>query len=113
QDPSLDLVYCDSVLVKDEKPVARAFEVEPQCAKVTFESLLVEDSTVSTSSVVVSRDAIMAAGMFDEKFRRCEDFDTWLRMSFSGARMAFNKKALVLHRISYQDLSARRCSRHI
>ncbi len=110
EDPSLDLVYCDSILVKDERPFARAFDIEPQCAKVTFESLLVEDSAISTSSTVVSRSAIMAAGMFDENFMRCEDFDTWLRMSFAGARMAFHSDARVFHRINEAGLSADKLS---
>jgi glycosyltransferase involved in cell wall biosynthesis len=110
QDPRLDLVYCDSILMKDERPFARAFDIEPQCAKVTFESLLVEDSSISTSSTVVSRNAIMAAGMFDETFMRCEDFDTWLRMSFAGAYMAFHTEARVYHRISDIGLSADRWS---
>jgi glycosyltransferase involved in cell wall biosynthesis len=110
EDPTLDLVYCDSILVKDERPFARAFDIEPQCAKVTFESLLVEDSAISTSSTVVSRSAIMAVGMFDENFTRCEDFDTWLRMSFAGARVAFHSDARVYHRISDTGLSADRWS---
>jgi len=110
EDPTLNLVYCDSILVKDERPFARAFDIEPQCAKVTFESLLVEDSAISTSSTVVSRSAIMTAGMFDENFMRCEDFDTWLRMSFAGARMAFHTDARVFHRISHLGLSADRWS---
>jgi len=108
QDPTLDLVYCDSILLKDERPIARAFDVEPQSAEVTFESLLVEDSAISTSSTVASREAIMAAGMFDEGFRRCEDFDLWLRMSFAGARMAFHSEARVHHRILDVGLSANR-----
>ncbi len=110
QDPTLDLVYCDSILMKDERPFARAFDIQPQCAQVTFESLLVEDSAISTSSAVVSRDAIIAAGMFDENFMRCEDFDTWLRMSFAGTRMAFHTEARVYHRISDIGLSADRWS---
>jgi glycosyltransferase involved in cell wall biosynthesis len=108
EDPTLDLVYSDSILLKDERPVARAFDLEPQCTQVTFESLLVEHSSISTSSTVVSRDAIMAAGMFDESFLRCEDFDLWLRMSFAGARMAFQHEARVHHRISDVGLSANR-----
>jgi glycosyltransferase involved in cell wall biosynthesis len=108
QDPALDLVYSDTILLKDERPVARAFDLQPQSTQVTFESLLAEHSAISTSSTVACRDAIMAAGMFDESFLRCEDFDMWLRMSFAGSRMAFQSEARVHHRISDVGLSADR-----
>jgi len=108
QDPSLDLVYCDTVLVRNEQPFDRAFTMEPQSANVTFDTLLTEDCAVSTSTAVVSREAIVRAGMFDENFRRCEDFDMWLRMSFGGARMTYHPDAQVYHRISQTGLSADR-----
>src|SRR5258708_39952113 len=96
------------MLVKDEKPRARAFTMQPQAKEVTLESLLGEDCAISTSSTVASRDAILRAGLFDENFRRCEDFDLWLRMAFAGARMAFHSDAQVYHRISSTGLSANR-----
>jgi hypothetical protein len=109
-DPSLDLAYCDCVLVKSEKPFTRAFISQPQAAIVTFESLLAEDSAISTSSAVVSRQAILAVGLFDENFLRCEDFDLWLRLSFSGACMAYHPDAEVCHRIHPAGLSADECA---
>jgi cellulose synthase/poly-beta-1,6-N-acetylglucosamine synthase-like glycosyltransferase len=110
QDPSLDLAYCDCVLVKSEKPFTRAFISQPQAAIVTFESLLVEDSAISTSSAVVSRQAILDVGLFDESFLRCEDFDLWLRLSFDGARMAYHPDAEVCHRVHPAGLSADQCA---
>jgi GT2 family glycosyltransferase len=109
-DPTLDLVYCNSNLMKDERPFARAFDVEPQSEEVSFETLLVERSTISTSSAVVSREAILRAGLFDESFLRCEDFDMWLRMAFVGVRMSFHSEACVYHRVSDAGLSADRWS---
>ncbi len=110
QDPDLDLVYCDCILVKDEKPLTRAFNEQPQVGRVTFDSLLVEDCAIGTSTTVVSRNAIMRAGAFDPSFIRCEDFDMWLRMAFAGARMAYHSDAQVFHRISDTSLSADRWS---
>ena len=110
QDPDLDLVYCDCILVKDEKPLTRAFNKQPQVGRVTFDSLLVEDCAIGTSTTVVSRKAIMRAGAFDPSFIRCEDFDMWLRMAFAGARMAYHSDAQVFHRISDTSLSADRWS---
>jgi GT2 family glycosyltransferase len=110
QNPAFDLAYCDSVLVKDERPFARVFSMEPQSPEVTFESLLTEDCAVGTSSAVASRAALIRAGLFDESFRRCEDFDMWLRMAFAGARITFHPDAQVYHRISGASLSADRWS---
>ena len=106
RDPTLALVYCDCILVKNDQPYSRVFYVQNQPSTVTFETLLLQSSTISTSSVVVSRDAILAAGGFDEVLYRCEDFDMWLRLSFSGGRMAYHPDAEVYHRMHEVSLSA-------
>jgi glycosyltransferase involved in cell wall biosynthesis len=103
--PSLDLVYSDSVLARGGKPMGHAFGLEPQHPPVTFEKLLTEECTVSTSSTVASRQALIEAGLFDERFCRCEDFDLWLRMSFRGAKMDYHSDLQVLHNISPEGLS--------
>ncbi len=109
-DPSLELAYCDSVLIKGSMPLVRAFAIQPQGANVTFDSLLVEDCAIATSTTVVSREAIMRAGGFDENFLRCEDFEMWLRLAFAGTHMAYHPDADVFHRVSETSLSADRLS---
>jgi glycosyltransferase involved in cell wall biosynthesis len=106
RNPGLQLVYCDSVLVKDNNPYARSFEIQPQCSKVTFDSLLVEDSAIVTSTAMFSRDAVLSAGLFDETFMRCEDFEMWLRMASNGTRIGFHSEASVFHRVNDSGLSA-------
>ena len=102
----LGLVYSDSILMREEGLVGTAFGQQPQHPPVSFESLLVEDCAVITSSVVASRAAIIDAGLFDEQFSRCEDFDLWLRMAFSGMRMDFCGEPTLYHRISNNGLSS-------
>jgi len=104
--PSLDLAYADSVLVRADKPIGRAFEIEPQHPPVTFESLLCERCTVATSTAVARRQAVIDAGLFDSRFRRCEDFDLWLRMSFRGAKMNFNTEPGVYHYLTENSLAS-------
>ena len=106
QDPTLDLVYCDYMLIKDERQFARAFDLQPQSAAVNFEALLVEDCAIGMSTVVGSREAILRAGLFDQSLLRCEDFEMWLRMSLTGARMAYHPGVQVFHRINEAGLSA-------
>lgn len=110
EDSALDLAYCDCILLKQEKRFANAFSIEPQSRVVNFDSLLIESCAISTSSAVVSRETILRAGLFDESFRRCEDFDMWLRLAFGGARMTYDSEPQVFHRMNDAGLSADRLS---
>lgn len=108
RDPGLVLAYCDCVLLIDQKISNRAFSVQPQEARVSFDALVVESCAIGTSTAVVSREAILRAGLFDETFWRCEDFEMWLRLAFRGAPMAYHSDADVFHRVSVGSLSADR-----
>jgi glycosyltransferase involved in cell wall biosynthesis len=100
KDPSLGLTYANGIHVEDETPVSTAFDRTAQREPVTFDSLLREDSTVSTSSTVALRRPLLEAGLFDEGLRRCEDFDLWLRMAHQGVRMSFTRKIQIYHRLA-------------
>jgi glycosyltransferase involved in cell wall biosynthesis len=104
--PDLDLVYCDYMLLKSDRPFARAFDMQPQSPIANFESLLVEDCAIGTSTAVCSRERIIKAGLFDEQLLRCEDFEMWLRMAVCGAQIAYNSDVQVYHRINEAGLSA-------
>ena len=99
-DPSLGLTYANGIHVEDERPVSTAFDRTPQREPVTFDSLLREDATVSTSSTVALRRPLLEAGLFDEGLRRCEDFDLWLRVAHQGVRMSFTRKIQIYHRLA-------------
>src|SRR5277367_46206 len=108
QDPSLDLVYSDSILIRDGRQVGNAFGLEPQHPPVSFEKILTEECTVGTSSTLAKRQALINAGLFDERFRCCEDFDLWLRMSFRGAKISYQSNVHLLHRLAPESLSGNR-----
>jgi hypothetical protein len=86
--------------------VGRAFERQPQSPPVTFEKLLAEECGVTTSAMVASRQAMIDAGLFDEHYRRCEDFDLWVRMSFRGAKMDLLRQAGIEHRLLPDGLAS-------
>jgi glycosyltransferase involved in cell wall biosynthesis len=108
KDPSLDLVYSDSMLVREGRQVGNAFGLEPQHPPVSFEKILTEECTVGTSSTLAKRQALIDAGLFDEQFRCCEDFDLWLRMSFRGAKISYQSSVHLLHRLAPESLSGNR-----
>ncbi len=97
-DPGLALVYSDAVLLKGNAPVGRAFERAPQDLTVTFEALVAERCSIGTSTVVASRQAVLEAGGFEDRRRRSEDFDLWLRMAHRGVGMRYSTGAQVRHR---------------
>jgi hypothetical protein len=96
--PSLALVYADSLYLQGDAPVGTAFERVPQDLHVTFETLVAERCTIGTSSVVASRQALLDAGGFEDQRRRSEDFDLWLRMAHRGAGMGYSREVQVRHR---------------
>ena len=116
EEQALDLVYCDSYFMKDgvhvgrssvgRSFVGRSFERQPQSPPVTFEKLLTEECAVTTSAVVASRQAMIDAGLFDERYRRSEDFDLWVRMCFRGAKMDLLRQVGIEHRLLPEGLAA-------
>ena len=94
-DPSLDLVYCDSLLVGDPKRESRFMERCPSIGPATFDSLIVERCQIPISTVVVRKQAIVKAGGFDEKLQRCDDYDMWVRTAFHGAKIGYIRKLTV------------------
>lgn len=105
-DPLLELVYSDSILMRGDEIVGHAFGNEPQHPPLTFEALLTEACTIATSSAMADRQAVINAGLFDQRFCRCEDFDLWLRMSFRGSRMAYRTDMTVYRYLTPGSLTS-------
>jgi glycosyltransferase involved in cell wall biosynthesis len=101
-----DLVYTDAWLFGDTELAGRTFmQGSPSNGPVTFESLLRYETSIITSCVVMRRQAAIDAGLFDENFIRCEDFDLWLRMAHHGCRMTYQRQVLAKHRVHRASLA--------
>lgn len=107
-DPELALVYADARLFGDGPWVGRTYMEcgDDSRGEVTLESLLARRVNVTMSTIVARRDAVIAAGCFDEALRYVEDYDMWLRMSHNGARMAYIHEPLAYRRLRRSSLSA-------
>jgi cellulose synthase/poly-beta-1,6-N-acetylglucosamine synthase-like glycosyltransferase len=111
--PSCDLVYSDILLFSDSQQdsqsqqarMIRYSEMCPSIGALTFESLLREDCQAPTSCTMVRRHAAISAGLFDESFRRAEDYDLWLRIAHRASNMAYTRTVLGKHRIVPGSLS--------
>jgi glycosyltransferase involved in cell wall biosynthesis len=104
---AFDMVYSDAWLFGDGPLSGRRFmESAPSTGPVTFESLLLYQTSVITSCTVVRRQSVIDAGLFDERFIRCEDFDLWIRLAHRGACIGFQEKILARHRTHDASLAA-------
>jgi glycosyltransferase involved in cell wall biosynthesis len=95
----LGLVYANALHLRGDALTGTAFELVPQSGVVNIESLLSEQCTVNTSSVVVLRSALLQAGLFDETMFHCEDFDLWLRLAGMGVSIEYDREIHVGHRL--------------
>ncbi|MGA3092593.1 MAG: glycosyltransferase family A protein [Terriglobales bacterium] len=91
-DRSLDLVYCDGILAYDWAPECRFMERNPSNGEATFETLIVERCQIPISAVVARKSAVLKAGLFDETLPRCDDYDMWVRIAFTGAKIGYSRK---------------------
>ncbi len=102
----LDLVYSDAYLFGNAALEGRTYmQDSPSSGEVDFESLLDLRCNVILSGSVARREAVENAGMFEPKDVRAQDFHLWLRMSHQGARIGYQKKALLKYRVRVNSLS--------
>src|SRR5207253_10053745 len=88
ENPSLDLIYANALLVGDSPLAGRSFmKLYPSRGAFAFETLLRWACTVITSCVVARRQTLVDAGLFDASFYYCEDFDLWLRLAHIVGRL--------------------------
>lgn len=107
--PACDLVYCDARISGDSPLAGRRFmERAPSKGDVTLVGLIEQRCNIMLSTVVVRRDVLVAAGLFDERLRRGQDFDLWLRLLSRGARIHYQRLVLAERRVRAGGLSGDR-----
>ena len=107
ENASLDFVYSDALVCSLGRTLRKTYmEMCPSKSTGTFESLLVEDSQVITSGTVARKQAIIEAGLFDVRFRCCEDYDLWLRVAYRGGAIACHRKVLLRRYVRAGSLSS-------
>jgi glycosyltransferase involved in cell wall biosynthesis len=107
--PDVGLVYCNAswFLEGSGQVIGTLMSVMASHGEATFESLVRQDCTIGTSAVLVRRQAVLDAGLFDPAIGNySEDFDLYLRLTKSGARVGYHRALLVHHRVHAESLTA-------
>lgn len=78
--PAVDMTYSLSEEI-DVDGVPRGAPAVGNGRFIAFRDMLVENVIRNGSAAVIRKDALIAAGPFDESLSSCQDFDMWLRVA--------------------------------
>jgi glycosyltransferase involved in cell wall biosynthesis len=108
----LDMVYCDAALFGMNSAYRRTFmETAPSEGECDFNAILDLRCNVITSGTMARKQAIIDAGMFETERVRAHDFHLWLRMAKNGAKIGYQRKVLLKHRVTATGISGDSLSR--
>lgn len=111
-----DLIYADAQLFGSGIAAAAAagngksktfMQKSPSRGAVKTESLIEGSCNLITSGTLVRRARVLETGLFDEDLPKIgmEDFDLWMRLTKSGARLDYQRKVLLKYRVRTGSLS--------
>jgi glycosyltransferase involved in cell wall biosynthesis len=96
--------------------VERRTNLQARSQDKVLDSLLREESTVVTPSVVVRRDLLEELGGYDETLRACEDYDLWLRLASRSEASCIDQPLVLVRRHrehSFDDITCLRSMQQI
>lgn len=101
EDGRYDMAYADCSFFSETGGPHKHFpELNPEQGLITRELLINGKCHILPSGCLIRRSAFVKAGRFDASVKRTEDFDLWMRMIFSGARIGYLRKVLFAFRLS-------------
>jgi len=117
QKADCDLVCADAINIGRSPFTGRTFmevlmPTAPPTGTTTFLGLVSAKQSLVTSGVVARRQPIFDVGLFDESLRNSQDFDLWLRLVHSGARLAYQRRVLLRYRWHEGSLSGNEVNRN-
>jgi glycosyltransferase involved in cell wall biosynthesis len=105
-DPAADVFYGDLLIFGDVPEAGRTvMEFNPSSGPVDFASLVTHRCNPLLCSIV-RRRTLLAHGLFDETYRRSEDFDLWLRFAHAGVRFNYTHEVVGRYCVRPGGLSA-------
>jgi hypothetical protein len=108
QRPDLDILTADCLVMVDGRFVRNCyddgyrFEIDDQRRGI------LERNFIGPGHMAVRGGPFLAAGGFDESFRRATDWDCWIRMIFEGSRAGMVSEPLAEYRVRETSLASDR-----
>lgn len=98
----VDFVYSYAYVEIDGR---MSTQFKPSAPALNFYDLFVKGKSLVISTVVIKRDYIEKAGMFDETLRVAEDCDLWIRVLLCY-KVKFIDTPLIIYRVHNSNLSS-------
>lgn len=99
KDSTIDLVYPDARYFGNSPLAGKTFmEVNPSTGDATMERLIMRDAAVFIG-VTAKREVLIRAGLFDPQFHGVEDWDLWMRVCRTGAKITYHRQVLASYRL--------------
>jgi glycosyltransferase involved in cell wall biosynthesis len=103
RDRNSDLVCADAMMFGEPETEGRSYMTllmndAPSSDDVSFPQLIDASRCLITSGIVARRERLLDAGLFDPALRTAQDFDMWLRLALKGARVSYQRQALLKYR---------------
>lgn len=112
RNPDACLAYCRTQVIGPDGEIIEAQTRGAEYDGLVWPHLLHGNFIRSAGSVLVRRNALEAAGPFDETLRGSEDWDEWLRVSETGKPFALVRRVLFKYRSGAPSLSTDRRNTH-
>lgn len=88
ENPSIDIVYSNSEwFIEDD--INNTHKVNFPVYTQDILGKLIYGNFIHVNSVMVRKEAVEKAGLFDENLRELEDWDLWLRLALGGSKFGF------------------------
>ncbi|MBC7795929.1 MAG: glycosyltransferase family 2 protein, partial [Pyrinomonadaceae bacterium] len=103
-----DMIYADADFFGENVEKGQTYmQFSKSNGAVTITSLLGWTCNVITSGTIVYRHKLIEAGLFDESsaFRQGQDFEMWIRLLKTGAKIGYQREVLLKYRVRNDGLS--------
>jgi len=107
-DDTIDLVFTDIIKFFPSGRKHHAMDKHRIALSLTEDNLfgtLVKKNVLMTSAVMVKRESFIKAGMFDEDFKTCGDYEMWIRMAQLGMKFRYLPEPLTFYRYHGRNTS--------
>jgi len=101
EEPDMDLVFTDSFKFNDEGEKRHPIDKHKIASQLNDQNLfstLIRKNVLMPSAVMVKKESIEKAGLFDPGFKTCGDYEMWLRMAALGMKFLYLPEPLALYR---------------